>query len=169
MKWIGITGSWRKTNPEVEADVRQAVRNIFQHSNGIVTGGALNVDSFVIDEALTSDPTARQIKVFIPTTLGTYSTHYRKRAQEGVILETQAESLISLLTKLKSANPKALIEDPDNEIIDKTTYYRRNQLVVDSSDELIAFQVNNSAGVQDTIEKARIKGISVKKHFYTIA
>ena len=43
MKWYGITG-WRKTSPEVEADVRKTVREIIERGDGIVTGGALNVD-----------------------------------------------------------------------------------------------------------------------------
>ena len=42
-----------------------------------------------------------------------------------------------------------------------TTYYLRNQDVVNAADELLAFQVNASAGTQDTVDKARVKGIPV--------
>lgn len=37
----------------------------------------------------------------------------------------------------------------------------RNQTIVDNADELIAFQYNNSSGTEDTIQKAKIKGIKV--------
>jgi len=85
MKWVAISGSWRKTNEEVENDVRQAVREIIKRGDGIVTGGALNVDYFATDEALKVNPEAKQIKVCLPVTLELFSAHYRKRADEGVI------------------------------------------------------------------------------------
>jgi len=31
MKWIGISGSWRKTNSQVEADVRDLVRETIKN------------------------------------------------------------------------------------------------------------------------------------------
>ncbi len=40
MKWVLITGTWRLTNKEVENDVRQATRKIFESGNGLVTGSA---------------------------------------------------------------------------------------------------------------------------------
>ena len=49
-RWVGISGSWRKTNDQVESDVRNAVREIFKKSFGIVTGGALGVDYIATDE-----------------------------------------------------------------------------------------------------------------------
>jgi hypothetical protein len=43
----------------------------------------------------------------------------------------------------------------------KNAHYLRNQDVVDAADELLAFQVNASAGTQDTVDKAWIKGIPI--------
>jgi len=94
MKWIAISGSWRKTNEQVESDVRKVVREIITSGNGIVSGGALGVDYIAIDEALILNPSATQIRIYLPTTLQIYSAHYRKRAEEGVITSTQAEMLI---------------------------------------------------------------------------
>lgn len=168
MKWIGITGTWRYTNKQVEKDVREAVRKIITCNNGIVAGGALNVDYYATDEALKLNPKADKIKVFLPTTLSLYTAHYRKRAVEGVITKDQAEQLIQQLETLQRANPKALIENTVNTIIDKTTYYERNQIVVNASDEIYAFQVNKSAGVQDTIDKAKARNIPVTLFTYTI-
>ncbi len=167
MKWVAISGSWRKTNKEVENDVRQAVREIISRGDGIVTGGALNVDYFATDEALKVNPEATQIKVCLPVTLELYSAHYRKRANEGVITHQQAEELIVQLTALEKANPLALIENKKNTVVDKDTYYERNTKVMDLSDELYAFQVNDSEGVQDTADKAESYGKLVKLKKYT--
>ncbi len=167
MKWVAISGSWRKTNEEVENDVRQAVREIIKRGDGIVTGGALNVDYFATDEALKVNPEAKQIKVCLPVTLDLFSAHYRKRADEGVITHQQAEELITQLTALKKANPSALIENEKNTIVDKDTYYERNTKVMDLSNELYAFQVNDSEGVQNTVDKARDNGKFVKLKKYT--
>jgi len=167
MKWVAISGSWRKTNEEVENDVRQAVREIIKRGDGIVTGGALNVDYFATDEALKVNPEAKQIKVCLPVTLNLFSAHYRKRADEGVITHQQAEELITQLTALKKTNPSALIENEKNTIVDKDTYYERNTKVMDLSNELYAFQVNDSEGVQNTVDKARENGKFVELKKYT--
>lgn len=168
MKWFGITGSWRKTSAEVEADVRSTVREIISAGDGIVTGGALNVDWFATDAALEANPTATQIEVCIPVTLERYAAHYQKRADEGVITHEQAERLIEQLTRLKAANPAALIEHPTNTVVDQTTYFERNSLVVELSDAMVGFQVNGSAGVQDTIDKAAEQGKEVHLKQYTM-
>jgi anti-anti-sigma factor len=47
------------------------------------------------------------------------------------------------------------------QVVNVTTYYLRNQDVVDMADELLVFQVNASSGTQDTVDKARMKGIPV--------
>jgi preprotein translocase subunit YajC len=39
MKWILFTGTWRLTNKEIERDVRQAVLDVINRGDGIVTGG----------------------------------------------------------------------------------------------------------------------------------
>jgi len=168
MKWIGICGSWRKTSKQVEDDVRKAVRDILSQANAIVSGGALNVDYFATDEAMKINSDGTRIKIFLPTTLTLYAQHYRKRAQEGVITNEQAEMLINQLTTLKKLNSSSLIENNENTVIDKTTYYERISQIIDASDELYAFQINNSPGVQDTIDKARRKRIPVKLYSYRI-
>ncbi len=76
--------------------------------------------------------------------------------------------LIEQLTKLKEANPTALIEHPSNTVMDKTTYYERNTQVTELSDGVLGFQVNGSAGVRDTIDKARDLGKEVELKQYII-
>jgi hypothetical protein len=156
--WFGISGSWRKTNQEIENSVRLAVREIMNRGDGIVSGGALGVDFYATDEALRVNPTAERIRVFLPVSLELYAAHYRKRATENVITSEQAEALITQLQSLHAANPSSLVCNPKNTIVDQDTYFERNTAVVSASDALVGFQVNNSGGVEDTVNKAIAQG-----------
>ena len=168
MKWIAIAGSWRKTNAEIEALVRRTVRDIMERGDGIVSGGALGVDAIALNEAITCNPTAKRIRIFLPVTLETYAAHYRRRAQEGVITGKQAEMLIRQLTTLKEVNLQALIENSANEMVNQATYYERIGAIVQAADALVAFPVRTDAsdglGTQYTIEKAEEKDIPVTTH-----
>ncbi len=175
MKWIGISGGWRKTTPKIERDVRKIVSEIMKCGDGIVSGGALNVDYIALDEALEYDTKAKRIKIYLPTTLEKYAEHYRKHAFLRNITSKQAESLVSQLTRLKQINPKALIENPDTDFTEenkKDKYYKRNQKVVDVADELVAFHIKTKdsydLGTMDTVERARNKGIVIKSHSYNL-
>lgn len=166
MKWIGVSGSWRNTCPELEEDLKREITVALENGDGIVTGGALNVDFTATEIALQHYPDGSRIKVMLPTTLEVYTAHYRKRAEEGVITHEQAEKLIyqlELVNKLDS-----LVINPAHREVTKDTYYLRNTEVINASDELLAFQVNNSAGTQDTIDKAKKKGIPVKLFTYVV-
>lgn len=168
MKWICISGSWRKTNKKIEADVRACVRKILREGNGIITGGALNVDYFATDEMLKINPTLDKLKIYLPSTFDIFATHFRRRAQEEVITRKQAEDLITLINRIININPSAIIENKTNKELNKQTYYERNTDEINASDELYAFQVNNSLGTEDTIKKAKEKGIPVKLFSYSI-
>lgn len=169
MKWIAIAGSWRNSAAGIEEDIRSNIKDIVARGEGVVTGGALGVDYIATDEYLKNDPTASRLKIFLPCTIARYSAHYRKRASEGVITSEQAESLIRQMQLVHSANPQVIIENQTNEIIDKAAYFNRITDIVASADELIAFQVNMSEGTQDTIDKAKKRGIPVKVYSYTVA
>ena len=175
MKWVGISGGWRKVNSEIEEAVRSNVSEIMNRGDGIISGGALNVDFIALDEALKADPKAKRIRIFLPTTLEKYTQHYRKHARLGDITSKQAEGLIEQLTNLKKINPKALIENPDTNFTEgnkKEKYYERNSKVVEVSDELVSFRIRTDAseglGTADTIDKAREKGIPVQEHDYIL-
>ncbi len=62
MKWILFTGTWRLTNPQVEADVRLAVREVIGRGEGVLTGGATGVDYFAMDEAMKLKPDGSHLK-----------------------------------------------------------------------------------------------------------
>lgn len=163
MKWTAIAGSWRYTNFDIEKQVRAEVRSLIALGNGLVSGGALGVDFLAIDEALREGATL--LKLIIPSTLKIYSAHYLQRASEGVITRGQAESLISQLETVQSMG--CLVEGTA-QTINKEDYFNRITQIINIADELIAFHVNNTEGTQDTIEKARHKGIAVKIFSYRI-
>ena len=168
MKWIAISGSWQKINRKVEEDVRQEVKEILNRGDGIVSGGALNVDYLATDEALEYDPSGSRVKVFIPAILTVYAAHYRQRAEEGIITKQQAEDLIAQLENLRELKAAPLVENPTNKVVDRKAYFERNSAVIKAADELVAFHVNSSEGVINTIEKAKRKGIPIKIFTYTI-
>lgn len=167
MKWIRISGSWRASCPELEKDVEREVNYILDSSNGIITGGALGVDYRATRVALRRFPNGNRIRVILPTSLDRYISHYQKRAVEGVITHLQADSLIAQLKAVQSL--QALVENIRVKQVDSDSYYARNGVVVNASDELLAFQVNGSAGTQDTIDKALQKGIPVHVFRYIVA
>ena len=166
-KWVGISGSWRQSSPEIENTVRSEVKKIISEGNGIVTGGALNVDYQATDEVCRLN-SLDQLKIFLPVSLDLFVAHYRRRAAEGVVTPKQADEVIEQLTTIKKLNPNSIIENLTETIVNKDSYYRRNLEVVNASDELLAFQVNESQGTQDTIDKAKEKGIPVKIFSYVL-
>lgn len=158
MTWVGVSGSWRYALPGLREAVHNEVAAALAAGKSIVTGGALGIDYWATEMALSIDPD--RLKVILPTSLETYAAHYRRRAAEGVISARQAESLIGQLEAVEQAG--GLVEHPERpQVVNVTTYYLRNQDVVDAADELLAFQVNASAGTQDTVDKAQAKGIPV--------
>lgn len=171
MKWIAISGSWRKTNAQVETDVRNAVKEIVNRGDGIVTGGAPGVDYFATDEVMKYDSSLEKIRIYLPTSLEFYIRHNRLRVEEGLVAEDMAESLVQQLKFVHDSNAKAIIEGkdiPGNKHVETRQYYERDGLIVDSADELVAFHVNESEGTKDTIEKAKAKGIPMKVFSYKI-
>ena len=163
MKWILFTGTWKLANQEVEYDVREAVRNVISRGNGIVTGGATGVDYFAMDEAMKLHPDASRLKVVIPAMFQSYVYDYHTNWCIPPITTETINDLEKLLNQIKSMNPEALIEIP-NDIITQEHYNDRHDEEVKISDEVYAFQVNNSTGTQDTIDKASNSGLPITLH-----
>ncbi len=168
MKWILFTGTWRLTNTNVEDDVHTAVQEVISRGDGIVTGGATGVDYFAMDEALKICPNISQLKVIIPATLDSYIYDYHTNWCHDPITKETIDDLEKILKKIKEINPKHLIEMP-YDTITQDHYDMRHDEEVKISDEVYAFQVNNSTGTQDTIDKAMKSGLPISLHKkYTI-
>lgn len=170
MKWILFTGTWRLTNGEVEHDVRKAARETIEQGNGIVTGGATGVDYFAMDEAVKLDPSCKTLRVIIPTHLENYVKDYQTNWCQAPITMEAIADLEKLLIYIRDTNPESLMEMPNDGHITQDHYNDRHDEEVAISHEVYAFQVNNSTGTQDTIDKAAKAGLPITLHKkYTIA
>ncbi len=163
MKWILFTGTWRLTNKEVEEDVRDSVRQVLSLGNGVVTGGATGVDYFAMDESMKIFPDASRIKVIIPANLKSYIYDYNTNWCHDPITKENISDLESILLKIKNVNPDALIEMP-NDVINQDHYDLRSEEETKIAEEVYAFQVNDSTGVQYTIKKAIERGLPITLH-----
>lgn len=162
MKWIGISGSRQLITKEIENDVRREVRVILENGDGVATGGAIGVDYFAMDEVFKAGLIKNRIKIFLPVTLDSFIKHYEERVNEGIVTKDQAEELINLLRLIKENNSEAIIENKTYTTADKESNHARNSEIVSHSDKLLAFQVNNSSGTENTIDEAKSKGKEVK-------
>lgn len=168
MRWIIFTGTWRLTNEEVEHDVREAAREVFNRGDGIVTGGALGVDLYCMDEMVKLDPSCRKLRVIIPAKLEIYIKHFYDALIDHRVTEKDFNKLEQVLRTIAKNNPAALLEMRFSEITQKE-YDLRHVEEVSFSDEVYAFQVNDSTGTQDTIDKAKAAGLPITLHKkYTI-
>lgn len=170
MRWVIFTGTWRLTNKEVEKDVREAARRVFEEGNGLVTGGATGVDYFAMDEFVKLNPDCTRIRIFIPARLHHFIEDYRKNWKWAPVDDLDIDKLENILSLIKERNPAALFEvKKDSGDILQEEYDIRHNEEVTFSDEVYAFHVNKSSGTSDTIEKAKKAGLPVTVHKqYTI-
>lgn len=170
MKWVIFTGTWRLVNKEVENDVRHAAREVFKRGDGLVTGGATGVDYFAMDEFLKLNPECTRIRIFIPARLPHFIDDYRKNWKHKPIDDADIDNLENLLRIIEERNPAAVFEvRKDTGDISQDEYDLRHNEEVTFSDEVYAFQVNNSSGTGDTITKAKAAGLPIGLHkTYTI-
>lgn len=170
MKWVIFTGTWRLVNKEVENDVRHAAREVFKRGDGLVTGGATGVDYFAMDEFLRLNPECTRIRIFIPARLTHFIDDYRKNWKHKPIDDADIDNLENLLRIIEERNPAAVFEvRKDTGDISQDEYDLRHNEEVTFSDEIYAFQVNNSSGTSDTITKAKAAGLPIGLHkTYTI-
>lgn len=166
MKWIGVSGSWRHVTQKLKRDVKREVSQVLARGDGIVTGGALGVDYLATEVVINIDPSLSHLKILLPTDLTGYLIHYNNRAREGVITASQAKKLAQQLTFVQKTRPGALIEGKQGKLVNKATYYARNRRIAAMSEELLAFQVNNSLGTGYTIKMARQLGKKVTQYSY---
>ncbi|MEK7148703.1 MAG: hypothetical protein AAB770_02175 [Patescibacteria group bacterium] len=163
MKWILFTGTWKLTNDEVEQDVRKAAHEVIARGDGVLTGGATGVDYFAMDEVLKHNPTASHLRVIIPARLESYIEDYFTNWCHEPITQKDIDNLATILKHIKKINPASLLEMPYEKITQDHYNLRHDQEVM-YSDEVHAFQVNESAGTQDTIDKSAKAGLPTTHH-----
>ena len=168
MKWYAISGSWRIINNKVKKDLEEIVKGIILKGNGIITGGALGVDYIATQVVLDYGNVKKQLKIYLPIKLEDFCMHYFKRADEGVITKEQAEQITKQLKEVKRISPKSIFDDTNYNKANIESYYARNTSIIENCDELYAFQVNESKGTQDAINKAKKLGKKATMKKYAI-
>lgn len=172
MSTVGITGTWRTISPEMERDVREAVRMVGTRGDRLVVGGALGVDRIAIEAMLEADPSASRLTVLLATTTDAYMARLLAWAagQNSPERTAEVEAQTALLRRVEALRPDALIEGPSipPEQLQESDYLAVNDSLVQLSDELMAFQANGSSGTEDAVQKARAAGKPVSVHSYTV-
>jgi predicted Rossmann fold nucleotide-binding protein DprA/Smf involved in DNA uptake len=168
MKWVGISGSWRYSAPGLEKDVRREVAKVIKLGDGIVTGGAHGVDYIATETVIQLNKSLNHLRIFLPTDLPTYLAHYHEQARKGLITASDVSKLDKQLIYVQDTRPKALIEGRTGLTVNESTYLARNKKIAASAEALIAFQVNNSVGTQQTIDHARKLGKTVTHFTYVV-
>lgn len=160
MKWIIFTGTWRLTNKRIESDVREAVREVLERGDGVLTGGATGVDYFAMDEAMRIAPACTHLRIIIPAQLESYIDDYHAHWCQAPVSRDDIDKLAKLLRKVRDINPASLLE-MDHHVITQEHYDLRHAQEVLYGHEVYAFHVNKSPGTQDTINKALDAGLPI--------
>lgn len=164
MNWILFTGTWRLTNKDIEKDVRDAVKKIFLNGDNLIIGGATGVDYFALNEAMKNKKNLNRVRVVIPARLSAYKKDYYKNWCMYPIVKKDIDNLIDQLSKLKEISPSSILEFPQKGNITQEDYFKMNDELVKYADKVCAFQVNNSIGTQDAIDKAKKNGLKIMSH-----
>lgn len=118
-----------------------------------------------MDEFLKLNPDCTKIRIFIPARLHHFIDDYRKNWKHEPINDVDIDNIEYILNIIKKRNPSAVFEvRKDSGDITQDEYDLRHNEEVTFSDEVYAFQVNNSTGTSDTINKARDAGLPITLH-----
>ncbi len=144
--------------------MRAATREVLELGGGIVTGGATGVDYFCMDEAMKLGA-YNKMRVIIPAKLDYFISDYYKNWMTDPITKKDIDKLSIVLKDFQNKNPSGLLEIcHTGGDINQDDYDNRHDEEVAFSDEVYAFQVNNSTGTQDTIDKAKASGLKISLH-----
>lgn len=77
-----------------------------------------------------------------------------------MVEQQEAATLLAALHNLKAVHPPSLHEGTAT-VLHPQDFFDTNTKIISEADELIAFQVNNSKGTQDAIDKAHENHIPV--------
>jgi len=166
MKWVAVSGSWKYNFSLLRKDIEREIAGLLDRGCLIVSGGAPGVDYWATEVALKMYPDGSRIRVYIPTSLDIYIENVRSVEPDDPRISSDTFlRLIEQLLRLKALG--ALTENDKEKKVDTESYHKRNLMVVKNSDSLIAFHVNNSGGVLNTIEHARSLNMKVTVFNYT--
>lgn len=158
MKWIIFTGTAAHTNDEVEHDVRKKTRQVLRKGWGIITGGAVGVDYFCMDEVYKQNK-LENLRVILPVKLEQYARDYLLYKAD-VVKPELGKSVMKLMKAIKKKSPASIMEMKLKKV-NLETLLERDTEEVKYGNEVYAFHVNKSIGTQDTIDKAKEMGVKI--------
>ncbi|MBU2616105.1 MAG: hypothetical protein KKC19_03300 [Nanoarchaeota archaeon] len=168
--WFGISGSWRYEFQELTRDVETAVESILGIDCGIITGGALGVDYIATDAIVDflGENILGRLRLYLPIPLKKYLEYLEKRVLEGKVTKRRVDALSEQLRGIQETCPDCIRDNWGFEEVNKKSYYSRIDKIVGDIDGLYAFQVNDSEGVQYSVNLAREQEKSVFLKSYRI-
>lgn len=161
MNRVAILGTWKTIPDDITEDVGQYVRQVVQRGDRIYTGGSPGAEHKAIIEALKWDDLAENIEIILPCPLSVYKSHLLKSALGHVINKGEADGLIKLLYSLQIRNRNCL-KFMKASLVDNQSLTARNLAISDYVDEMIAFQINDSADMEICSLRARKREIPLK-------
>lgn len=167
MKFYCISGS-ENPNETVKKDVEKIVKSIIEKWDWIVTWWSLWVDYHATEIAISLGDPKKQLKIFLPTSLGKVYENHNKRVIKWDITQEQADMITSQLRKVLDMAPESIYDKTPYVEVNGESYSARTVAMITECDELYAFQVNNGKWTQNAIDNATElwKPTTVKK--YTI-
>ena len=135
---------------------------------GLCRVGATGVDHEAARLAYECGLEAARFQIFLPVKLELYCQALYDRAADGKCRQDDVIATVALLRDIAKHRPGVLRDATDFNEVNADSCHARNCQIVDLSDELVAFRVNDSPGTTFTIDQAREKGIPVKVFDYTI-
>lgn len=168
--WIGITGSTKYVNEKVVQDTTDIVRFLTSQRIGIINGAALGVcyiaNEIVLKEGNHPDDPNKQLVNIYPNKKEIYRKRIMDAVKEKKIHEAQAEKFIEQSLYIEKNYPEIIFDDFNiddnlfltNEGYRDECYHFRDILEAYASDGMIPFWINDSTGVEDTINKAKSMG-----------
>ncbi len=166
MKRVAILGTWKNIQGDIADDAEQFARQVIQQGHRIITGGSPGVDYVVVQESLRRQPGADNLEVLLPVPLDIYKSHLMKSAVRNVITTKESDDIIRQLSHLRLVN-KTTLKAMKQTAFSNEALIARNQAIADIADQLIVFQINDSADAEAAIERARKRDIPVRiMHYY---
>lgn len=166
MKRVAILGTWKSIQTDITDDVIPFVRQIIQRGDKIMTGGGPGIEYMAAMESLRKDMLAENLEIVLPVPFEIYKSHLLKSAVRNVISKDEADKIIMQLQNLR-LNSKTALKAMKLKEFNNDTLRARNAAIADVADEILIFQINDSADMDPAIERARKREIPLRiMHYY---
>lgn len=109
---------------------------------------------------------ATRLKLYLPLPLERYCEEFRKRVQRGIADAQETEQMIALLEKLHREAPESLSDDSELEALTPQAFHRRNDKILQATNQVLAFRRGPSTGTDATIAQAKRRGLRVEVRDY---